>query len=76
MVLEKSSEIHYIIKNEFFQGVHIFFSYCGKSEFILLNKCVSEGVKRSLANGLGHDRKAPKNKNSTSVVQAAFTQAA
>ena len=35
MVLEKSSEIHYIIKNEFFQGVHIFFSYCGKSEFVL-----------------------------------------
>ena len=26
--------------------------------------------------GFGGDRKAPKNKNSTSVVQAAFTQAA
>ena len=35
MGLEKSSEIHYVIKNEFFQGVHIFFSYCDKSEFVL-----------------------------------------
>ncbi len=56
MGLEKSSEIHYVIKNEFFQGVHIFFSYCDKSEFVLARTAL---VRRISACGVNDLRAAP-----------------